>query len=84
MAFAGLAGGLILRYQMRMPMFTSIHKLALQVTAYTWAGYQFQKLITTKNLGHHKMAIDFAERHSVICHPVLYDIHVTCFLGLDL
>ena len=62
--FGAIHAGTI-RYQMRMPMYAAIHRTAFTMAAYAWFGYQWNKLITMKNLGQYKYSVDFAERHSV-------------------
>lgn len=65
---SGLLGGLhaaMFRYTLRVPMYAAMHRSIFTVTAYAWLGYQIQKVITMKNLGQYKMAIDYAEAHSV-------------------
>merc|ERR1712212_1114127 len=56
------------RIVMRQPMYARIHAMALQVTAGYWAGYQWNKWCSKKNLSEYKHAVDFAERHSDIIH----------------
>jgi hypothetical protein len=66
--FMGIFGAghvAINRYQMKMPLYASMHRSIFTVAAYFWVGYQWQKLITMKNMGMYKQSIDFAGRHSV-------------------
>jgi len=64
----GLLGGIqvtINRYNMRIPLYAALHRSIFTVALFMWAGYQCQKLMTMKNMGQYKYALDFAERHSV-------------------
>jgi len=65
-AMFGAAHSATIRYSLRMPMYSAIHRTAFTMAIYAWGGYQLQKLLTMKNVGQYKMAVDFAERHSDI------------------
>ena len=62
---AGAVHAMMFRYTLRVPMYAALHRSIFTVTFYAWMGYQTQKFITMKNLGQYKMAIDYAEAHSV-------------------
>ena len=53
------------RMVLRQPLYARIHAFALQVTAGYWAGYQWNKWCSKKNMSEYKHAVDFAQRHSV-------------------
>ena len=61
----GFASAIGARMVLRQPIYARIHATALQVSAGYWAGYQFNKWCSKKNLSEYKYAVDFAERHSV-------------------
>ena len=62
----GASSAIGARMVMRQPLYARIHAFALQVTAGYWAGYQWNKWCSKKNMSEYKHAVDFAQRHSVI------------------
>ena len=50
---------------MRRPWNARVHAFALQVTAGSWIGYQWNKWCSKKNMSEYKHAVDFAQSHSV-------------------
>ena len=64
-AILGLGCAVGARMVLRQPIYARVHATALQTSTGFWAGYQWNKWCSKKNLSEYKHAVDFAERHSV-------------------
>ena len=65
MAYICKISPLDVKYNLNIIFFARIHAFALQVAAGYWAGYQWNKWCSKKNMSEYKHAVDFAQRYSV-------------------